>query len=121
MTNFRLEVVPTGADEGVDFLNATTKETTTNGCTAHSFQIQGRFGQDYIRGIPSSRRSVLNQSIAGTTFENYPLGRVGFFDLTVQFNRDGAPSCTDCVTGFEFCDLRIFDTDEPSDDTCIHL
>jgi hypothetical protein len=121
MTNFQLAPTPRGVD-GVEFLSATTAEIGGGDpCVARTFRVEGRFGRDYIADVPGFTRSVIRQRVSGATLENYPAGRVGYFNFTVQFNRDSrAGTCMSagCHTPFEFCDVRIITGD---DDTCVRL
>jgi hypothetical protein len=119
MTDFQLDAAPQPLVDGVDLLGVTTTPVASgDACASRSFRVVGRFGRDYIAGVPPGDRSVISQEIAGTTIENYPLGRFGHFDVTVSFGRDGGGTCNGCVPAFEFCDVRIAIDDDAS---CIRL
>lgn len=126
ITNFSVTPRPTGVD-GVDFIGATTKEVTGGDvCSTRTVSVEGRFGWDYIRDVPGISRNVIRQRVSGTTFENYPLGRVGYFNFIVRFNKDTGAQCmsSGCQTPFEFCDLRMITSDSDTDtdrDSCISL
>lgn len=124
LTNFSVTAIPTGID-GVDFLGATTKEVTgSDACSTRTISVEGRFGRDYIADVPGISRNVIRQTVSGTTFENYPLGRVGYFNFTVRFHRDTGAQCMSagCQVPFEFCDLRMITSDDDADrDSCISL
>lgn len=121
ITNFTVQGTPTGVD-GVDLIGAaTTQAVGSDSCATRIVSVEGRFGRDYIRNVPGFTRSVIRQTVSGTTFENYPLGRLGYFNFSVQFHRDTGAQCMSagCQTPFEFCDLRMVTDDD--DDSCIAL
>lgn len=124
ITNFSVTAVPAGID-GVDFIGATRKDVPgSDACATRTISVEGRFGRDYITGVPGLSRNVIRQSVSGSTFENYPLGRVGYFNFTVRFHRDTGAQCmsTGCQSPFEFCDLRIVTSDSDADrDSCVSL
>ena len=106
ITNFQLATTSVGE---ADLLDATQAPVTdSESCSGRTYRFEGRFGHDYIEDIPGFTRNVITQTVSGTRIENYPLGRVGYFDVTVRFNRDGGASCvgSGCLP-FKFCDLRI--------------
>ncbi len=117
ITDFQVDGEAAGIDVGVDLIDATTKDVGST-CDGRAFRVEGRFGRDYVRGVPSETRSVLQETVSGITFQNYPLGRLGVFDVTVRFVRTGGASCDACVAGFEFCDVRIVSS---SGESCVHL
>jgi hypothetical protein len=119
MTDFELDAEPQALVGGVDPIGFTTTPVAGgDACASRAYRIAGRFGRDYIAGVPSETRSVISQEIGGTTVENYPLGRLGHFDVTVTFARDGGARCERCVPAFEFCDVRIVTGDDAS---CVRL
>jgi hypothetical protein len=118
VTDFQLDAEPRTLVDGAHLIGATTTPTTTgDACSSRSYRVVGRFGRDYIAGVPGFARSVISEGIDGLTLENYPLGRFGTFDIDVHFTKDGA-RCDRCLPSFEFCDVRVVgDTSS----TCVNL
>jgi hypothetical protein len=117
MTDFAVAVQTKTVNDGVDFLRATTKQIEGDDCAGRAYRIEGRFGEDYIDNVPSGARSLIVLPLLGSTFEVYPLGRVGAFDITVRFTPNGG-ACERCTPDFDFCDLRVFAATSTS---CVRL
>lgn len=118
MTDFAMTTTPETVNNGVDFLGATTTPIEGDACAGQAFSIKGTFGEDYIDNVPSFERDVIVEREAGITIENYPLGKVGHFDITVRFSATGSGSCERCETDFVFCDL-ILTTSISSQGACV--
>jgi hypothetical protein len=118
MTDFHLDAVPSTLVDGAGLIGVTTSETSGNACAGRSYHVVGRFGREYVPGMEFLERSVVSQTVAGVTTQNYPLGRLGHFDFTVSFPRDGGAICDRCVPNFKFCDVRIV---YGNDASCLHL
>jgi hypothetical protein len=108
ITNFELDAEPATHVDGAHLIGVTTTQSTDgDACATRSYRVAGRFGRDYVAGVPGGARTVLRQQVGGLMFENYPLGRFGSFDIVVHFAREGSARCERCVPSFEFCDVRI--------------
>lgn len=118
ITDFELDAEPQTIS-GADLIGVTTTQAaTSDACATRSYRVVGRFGRDYVRDVPSATRTVITETVAGVTLENYPLGRLGHFDVVVSFARDGGATCQGCVPSFEFCDVRVLYDEDAS---CVRL
>ena len=107
ITDFQLDTDPRTFVDGAGLIGVTTTEMPGDACGSRSYHVQGRFAHEYVSTLRFVPRSVVRQTIAGLTVENYPLGRVGYFDIVVRFARDGGATCERCVPSFRFCDVRL--------------
>lgn len=120
ITDLQIEADPQTLVTGAELIGVTTTQVPAGDpCSSRSYRVVGRFGRDYVAGVPGVERSVISQTVAGVTLENYPFGRFGQFDITATFSRVGGATCNGCVPEFAFCDVRIaYDDDE---DGCLRL
>ena len=118
MTDFQIDAEPLTHVAGAGLIGVTTTLVTGgDACASRSYRVVGRFGRDYVPGVPGVSRTVIRQDLGGVTVENYPLGRVGYFDIAVHFDRAGA-RCDRCTPSFVFCDVRLASDDAAS---CLHV
>jgi hypothetical protein len=118
MSNFDMKVTTTVANSGVVFKGASTKPLDGDACGGRAFRITGTFVEEYVNPMSAIPRSVVKVPVSGVTIENYPLGKVGDFDITVRFATAGDAGCENCERDFPFCDVRLSSSDAAS---CIHL
>lgn len=119
MTDVQVEAEPLTHVAGATLIGSTTTQiTSADACASRSYHVVGRFGRDYVPGVAGVSRSVIRQEIGGVAVENYPLGRVGYFDITVHFDRGGGARCDRCLPSFAFCDVRFASGDDAG---CLHI